>query len=216
MFDFLYQSGWGAFVAMLFFQLPFLVVFLYVVYRKAFTDPSPSDIDDKRISRLDVLWLTVTIVLFTGVNLASVGYMPTILTAEATSSEIDIQDIDVTAQSWSYAISERQLLVGRPVRLWRSWFHCRQSSATGWWPWVRGSPSCGTWQGHGQPEGPTRRLTPTVQMASSASGTGRTETSLPGDGGLRLGSGCVRTVGVLIQVESGQPQARCLYLVRCR
>ena len=116
MFDFLYQSGWGAFVAMLFFQLPFLVVFLYVVYRKAFTDPSPSDIDDKRISRLDVLWLTVTIVLFTGVNLASVGYMPTILTAEATSSEIDIQDIDVTAQSWSYAISERQPLVGRPVR----------------------------------------------------------------------------------------------------
>ncbi len=116
MFDFLYQSGWGAFTAMLFFQLPFIIVFLYVVYRKAFIHAGPSDTDDRRVSRLDVMWMTLTILLFTGVNVASIEYMPTIMTTKAALSGQEIQDVAVTAQSWSYQISERQLVAGQPVR----------------------------------------------------------------------------------------------------
>lgn len=47
MLDFLYQNAWGAFAVMLLFQVPFLIVFFYVVYRKAFIDQSPSGTDKK-------------------------------------------------------------------------------------------------------------------------------------------------------------------------
>ena len=53
MLDFLYQSAWGAFTIMLFFQIPFLIVFFYIVYRKSHTDPGPSGTDEKRISRIE-------------------------------------------------------------------------------------------------------------------------------------------------------------------
>jgi cytochrome c oxidase subunit II len=116
MLDFLYQNGWGAFTIMLFFQVPFLIVFFYIVYRKAVTDPGPSGTDDSRISRIEGWWVAVVIVLFIGVNVISIKYMPTVATAAAATTEQNIQNVDVTAQSWSYQISDRQFEVGRPVR----------------------------------------------------------------------------------------------------
>ncbi len=115
MLDFMYQSSWGAFTIMLFFHVPFLLVFFYILYRKTAVDPGPSGTDDGRISRAEGLWITLVIVLFVGINVVSIKYMPTVSTAHAASAE-NIQNIDVTAQSWSYEISERQLEVGRPVR----------------------------------------------------------------------------------------------------
>jgi len=116
MFDFLYQSAWGAFTIMLFFQIPFLIVFFYIVYRKSHTDPGPSGMDEKRISRLKGPWIAIVVVLFIVVNVISIQYMPTVYTAQAAASGLDIQNVDVTAQSWSYQISDRQFEVGRPVR----------------------------------------------------------------------------------------------------
>jgi cytochrome c oxidase subunit II len=116
MLDFLYQSGWGAFSIMLFFQIPFLIVFFYIVYRKASADPGPGDTDPRRTSRVEWLWLSIVVVLFVGVNVLSIKYMPTISTARATATEQDIHDVDVTARSWSYEISDREVEVGRPVR----------------------------------------------------------------------------------------------------
>ena len=116
MLDFLYGSGWGAFAMMLFFQIPFLIVFVYVVYRKAHGHSGPSDTDPKRMSRLEGLWITIVLVLFVGVNVVSLDYMPTFATARAETTEQDIQDVAVTAQSWAYQISDRELEVGRPVR----------------------------------------------------------------------------------------------------
>lgn len=116
MLDFLYQSGWGAFTMMLFFQIPFLIVFFYVVYRKAYAAPLPSGTSETWISRVEVLWITIVLVLFVGVNVISIKYMPTFSTARAAITEQNIQNIDVTAQSWAYQISDRQLEVGRPVR----------------------------------------------------------------------------------------------------
>ena len=116
MLDFLYQNAWGAFSIMLLFQVPFMIVFFYVVYRKAVTDPNPSQTEKQRISRLEGLWLTLVVVLFVVINVVSIQYMPTISSAQAAISGQDIQDVDVTAQSWSYQISERQFEVGQPVR----------------------------------------------------------------------------------------------------
>lgn len=116
MLEFVYQTGWGAFTVMLLFQIPFLVVFLYVIYRKAFADPQPGDTDRRKLSRLEGLWITAVVVLFLVVNIASIGYMPTVSTAQAAKAEQDIQQVDVTARSWSYEISEREFEVGRPVR----------------------------------------------------------------------------------------------------
>ena len=116
MLDFIYQSSWGAFTIMLFFQIPFLIIFFTVVYRKAHTDRNYSDADKRRISRAELLWLTIVVVLFVGVNVLSIKYMPTISTAQAAATEQNIQDVDVTARSWSYEISDRQVEVGRPVR----------------------------------------------------------------------------------------------------
>jgi len=116
MLDFLYQSAWGAFTIMLFFQIPFLIVFFYIVYRKTQTDSGPSGTAEKRISRIEGLWITLVVALFIAVNAISIKYMPTVSTAQAAISGLDIQNVDVTAQSWSYQISERQIEVGRPVR----------------------------------------------------------------------------------------------------
>jgi len=116
MLDFLYQNGWGAFSIMLFFHIPFLIVFFYIVYRKSVTDPGPSGVADRRISRLEGLWIAIVLVLFVAVNVISLKYMPTIATARAATAGHNIQEVDVTAQSWSYQISERQFEVGRPVR----------------------------------------------------------------------------------------------------
>lgn len=116
MLDFLYQTGWGAFTVMLLFQIPFLIVFLYVIYRKAFAAPEPSGTARRKLSRLEGAWITAVITLFLVVNIVSIGYMPTISTAQAARAEQDIQQVDVTARSWSFDISERKLEVGRPVR----------------------------------------------------------------------------------------------------
>ena len=116
MLEFLYQSGWGAFAMMLFFQIPFLIIFLYIVYRKAYTNPQASNTDGRRISRTELLWVTIVVVLFVGVNVLSIKFMPTISTARAAATEQNIQDVEVTARSWSYEISDREYEVGRPVR----------------------------------------------------------------------------------------------------
>ena len=65
---------------------------------------------------MEMLWLTIVVVLFVGINVLSISYMPTISTARAAATEQNIQDVEVTAQSWSYAISDREFEVGRPVR----------------------------------------------------------------------------------------------------
>ncbi len=74
MLDFLYQDSWGAFSVMLFFQIPFLVVFLYIVYRKSFVEPEPSATDQRKLSRLDGLWIAVVVILFVGFNFLSLGH----------------------------------------------------------------------------------------------------------------------------------------------
>lgn len=116
MLDFLYQSGWGAFAMMLFLQIPFLIVFFFVVYRKAYRDSAPSDTDARRFSRVEGLWMTIVVVLFVVINVVSISYMPTVATAQAATTDQDLQEIEVTAQSWAYQISDRNLEVGRPVR----------------------------------------------------------------------------------------------------
>ena len=55
-------------------------------------------------------------VIFVGVNLASMKYMPTIASAHAATTRTDIQDVDLTATSWSYEMSTREVEAGRPVR----------------------------------------------------------------------------------------------------
>ncbi len=116
MLEFLYQSGWGAFSAMLFLQVPFLVVFLYIVYRKGFVDPEPSGTDPRKLSRADGIWMTVVIILFLGFNIVSIQYMPPISSSQAAATHQNIQDVEVTAQSWSYELSAQEFEVGRPVR----------------------------------------------------------------------------------------------------
>jgi cytochrome c oxidase subunit II len=116
MLDFLYQNGWGAFTMMLLFQIPFLIVFLYVIYRKAYVDPGPTDTDKGTLPRVEGTWLTVVVVLFFAVNIFSIKYMPTFSTVRAAAVGQNIQDVDVTARSWSYEISDREFEVGRPVR----------------------------------------------------------------------------------------------------
>lgn len=101
---------------MLVFQVPFLIVFLYIIYLKAYKNPSPSDTKAATLSQMEWAWLGLVITLFLAFNLLSIKYMPQIATARVEASAAEIQDIDVSAQSWAYQISDRQLQVGRPVR----------------------------------------------------------------------------------------------------
>ncbi len=116
MLDFLYQSGWGAFTVLLFFQIPFVTVFLYIVYRKSFVDSGASDTASKKMTRVETIWMSGVIGIFLLVNIVSIPYFPAISTSQAAKLDKDIQDVDVTAMSWSYEMSEREFVVGRPVR----------------------------------------------------------------------------------------------------
>ncbi len=116
MLDFLYGSGWGAFTILLLFQVPFLLVFLYVVFWKAYFDPNPSGTDERTAARLKGTWLTVVIALFLIVNIASIQYIPAITTANAAASGKDIIDVDVAAVSWSFDISQQEFETGQSVR----------------------------------------------------------------------------------------------------
>ena len=116
MLDFLYQDSWGAFSVMLFFQIPFLVVFLYIVYRKSFVEPEPSATDQRKLSRLDGLWIALVVILFVGFNFLSLDYMPPISSAQSAATHKNIQDVEVKAESWSFELSAEKFEVGRPVR----------------------------------------------------------------------------------------------------
>lgn len=115
MLDFLF-TGWGAFWMVLFMLVPFAVIFFYVIHRKSVVDSGPSGTSRREISRLETVWLAVVFLVFVGVNFASIKYMPTIATARAATLGKELQQVDLTARSWAYEISNRQIEAGRPVR----------------------------------------------------------------------------------------------------
>lgn len=114
MLDFLYQDGWGAFTMLLLLQIPFVTVFMYVVFRKAYIDPGPSTTKRSKLARVEGLWIASVIVIFIAINVASIQYMPTVIAAQI--NEEDAQQVDVTATSWAYDISDREYEVGQTIR----------------------------------------------------------------------------------------------------
>jgi len=113
MLDFLYQTGWGAFTMLLFFQLPFLFGFLLIVKSRS---KGAGESSEQGISRAKTAWLTVVVALFLAVNLASIKYFPSVSTANALANEKDIVEVSIEAASWSYEISAQEFTVGQAVR----------------------------------------------------------------------------------------------------
>jgi len=116
MLESFYLTGWGGFAMMLFMLLPFLCAFLYVVFKKSLVDSSPSQADRSKYVRMEFMWVGFVILVFVGVNVGSIDFMHTVSSAKAATNATNIIDVDVSAQSWSYDISERTFEVGRPVR----------------------------------------------------------------------------------------------------
>ncbi|MCW9034074.1 MAG: hypothetical protein OQJ97_07610 [Rhodospirillales bacterium] len=115
MLDSLYLSGWGAFGMTIFMFIPFFVVFMYVVVKKSFSDPNPTT-GDGNYAKAEWLWLGFVTIVFVGVNIASIGYMPTVATAKAVASGEKITEVNFTAESWSFDIPEVTIEVGKPIR----------------------------------------------------------------------------------------------------
>jgi len=114
--DFVFQSEWGAFGVLLLFQIPFLLVFLTIVFRKAYVDTSPTTISDTNVRRWRSSWLALAIALFLIINLASIKFFPAVYTARAAASGTEVMDVTVDAQSWSYDMSAQEFVAGKPVR----------------------------------------------------------------------------------------------------
>ncbi len=68
MIDFIFTTGWGAFIVMLMFQIPFLIVFFNIVNKKAFVDSTPGRTEESKYSTAKFAWIAVTIVAFIVVN----------------------------------------------------------------------------------------------------------------------------------------------------
>ncbi|MBT3206244.1 MAG: hypothetical protein HOM14_02185 [Gammaproteobacteria bacterium] len=115
MIEFLYTNAWGAFIALLMFQIPFLLVFFHVVNKKAFVDSEPSKTDPEKYSYSRYGWIAFVVVAFIVLNAASIEYMPTIVEANASTSQ-DVKNVSVTARSWSFEFSEMEYKVGQTVR----------------------------------------------------------------------------------------------------
>ena len=116
MLDTLFQSGWGAYAMMLFMLIPFLCIFFYIIITKSIIDPSPSKATQKSFKRFEYMWLGLVVFVFVTVNVASIQYMPTVMTANAAAAGGDILNVDINAQSWSYDISEQTFETNRPIR----------------------------------------------------------------------------------------------------
>ncbi|MCA8869122.1 MAG: hypothetical protein KDA67_10760 [Rhodobacteraceae bacterium] len=114
--EFIYQSGWGAFAVMLLLQIPFLVVFLWVINHKSGKGAGPSNTSAATVSRLKTGWLTLAIALFLVINLASIRFIPAIYSARAATSGVEPIDVKVEAQSWNYDMSAQEFVAGKPVR----------------------------------------------------------------------------------------------------
>lgn len=116
MLEFLYQTGWGAFTILLLFQLPFLAVFLYVVFHRSSQGATTSDISDVSVSRFKTTWISVVLLLFLVINVFSIQYIPAVSSAAIAKSTSDIVEVDVSAVSWNYEISKQEFIAGQSVR----------------------------------------------------------------------------------------------------
>ncbi|MCP4188770.1 MAG: hypothetical protein GY763_14295 [Gammaproteobacteria bacterium] len=112
MIDFIYTTGWGAFIVMLMFQIPFLIVFFSIVNKKAFVDSTPGKTEASKYSSTKWAWVGLTIIAFIVVNVASIQYMPTVIEAGTGNAK----EVTVEARSWAFDISDTNLRVGEPVR----------------------------------------------------------------------------------------------------
>jgi cytochrome c oxidase subunit II len=113
MLESFYLTGWGAFGMMLFMLLPFMAVFFYVVLTKTYADPTPKQTGYVKMERA---WIGLVVVVFVGVNIASIDFMPTTATAKAMASGEKLTEVNFTAESWSYDISETKIEAGKPIR----------------------------------------------------------------------------------------------------
>lgn len=98
---------------LLFMNIPFAAVFVWVIYTKGFADQAPSDTAHGTLQRLEASWLGFVIVVFVVVNLASIAFMPTVVTAQKTG-DADVE-VDVEAGMWYYQMSEREFETGTTV-----------------------------------------------------------------------------------------------------
>jgi hypothetical protein len=115
MLDFLF-SGWGAFWVTMAMLLPFAGMFWYVIHRKSVVDSGPGTTPPAAMSRLEGYWLTAVFVIFVTINLASLKFMPIMATAHAATGGVPVQEVELTATSWKYEMSTREVEAGKPVR----------------------------------------------------------------------------------------------------
>ena len=116
MLEFIYQSGWGAFTIMLVFQLPFIIGFFYIIYNRSRPNLQLADVSERNISNAKTAWITLVVVMFVVINLASIKYFPAVYTAKAAATQENVVEVSVKAESWSYEFSEQEFSVGQAIR----------------------------------------------------------------------------------------------------
>lgn len=114
MLDYLYQSGWGAFTMLILLEIPFVTIFLYVIFRKSFVNQEPATTTKRKLRQMEGLWITSVVVIFIAINVASIKYIPTVRASQPDTENVQV--VDVTATSWSYDISDREYELGQTVR----------------------------------------------------------------------------------------------------
>lgn len=116
MLESFYLTGWGAFGMVLFMLLPFAAVFFYIVFKKSLGDSSPSKAPKSAYARMEYMWVGFVAFVFIAVNVAGIDFMHTVSSAKAATNATEIVKVDVTAQSWSFDISEQTIKVGQTVQ----------------------------------------------------------------------------------------------------
>ncbi len=116
MLDSIYLTGWGALGITLFMFIPFFIALLFILTKRSAVKPAPSTVEQGGYARAEWMWIGLVTVIFVGVNLASIGYMPTVATAKAEASGVPITEVSFTAESWSFDIPETKIEVGKPIR----------------------------------------------------------------------------------------------------
>ena len=114
MLDYVY-TGWGAFWVTMFMFVPFALMAYWVIRRKSLVDTGPTRLQPGEFAPIEGVWLTFAFIFFVVANLASLKFIPWAAASGGTGGEAEVQ-VDFTAKSWSYDISNRQIEVGKPVR----------------------------------------------------------------------------------------------------
>jgi len=117
----MWESSIGAFLTLLYVTSPFLVAFFLIVYlsvKRSRNEEVLVKVSKKKLAVAEVLWLMLVASIWTGINIASLSWIPAGVGSPALAvPAAGEQVLEIEAFMWGYNLSTTTLEAGVPTRV---------------------------------------------------------------------------------------------------